>query len=144
MTKDRLRKMMGESIRNERVARNLSIDELAELIGLTPGFVGLIERGKRGATALTLYNLSKIMDLPVDQLFQDPTGVSLKMAEDDPVAAKRTKLYTIAHDLNECELDFLVSVIKNLKTMSNAMNGKAAPKDDGADEDEDETTDVKY
>jgi len=52
MTKLKLRAIIGENVRNERIARDISIDELSEMIGLTPGFVGLIECGQGGAQHL--------------------------------------------------------------------------------------------
>ncbi len=127
MNKDKLRKMIGDNIRNERIKRNLSIDELAELLGLTSGFVGLIERGKRGATAHTLYRLSSVLDLPLDRFFEE-TGSSLSLREkekidkkEEPIISKRSKLNSLIYDLNEIELEFLISVVKSYKTTQNLL-----------------------
>lgn len=45
-------------IREERKLSGFTIEELAELAGLTPSFVGLIERGDRKLSVLTLDKLS--------------------------------------------------------------------------------------
>ena len=70
MTKKALRTIIGENIRQERMARNISLEELAAILGLTSGFVGLIERGQRGATPITLLKLSTAFGLPVDRFFR--------------------------------------------------------------------------
>ncbi|MCD8157346.1 MAG: helix-turn-helix transcriptional regulator [Clostridiales bacterium] len=41
-------RLIGMNIRYERQLRNLTIEELSEIIGIAPGFLGLIERGQRG------------------------------------------------------------------------------------------------
>jgi transcriptional regulator with XRE-family HTH domain len=119
MTKEELRRVIGENIRMERNARDLSLDELAELLHLTPGFVGLIERGKRGATAYTLYKLSEALDIPMEQFFQRDLSQSssLTISEENPLSVKRNKINTIVQDMNEGELDFIISVVKSLRAM---------------------------
>lgn len=39
---------IGAKIREEREKRQLTIEELAEILNIAPGFLGLIERGQRG------------------------------------------------------------------------------------------------
>ncbi|MCL2364421.1 MAG: helix-turn-helix domain-containing protein [Defluviitaleaceae bacterium] len=48
--KQNIRKEMGSRVRVLRKARGLSIDTLSVKLGLTPGHLGLIERGDRGIT----------------------------------------------------------------------------------------------
>ena len=69
MTKERLRILIGENIRRERKSRGITLGELAELMGLTTGFVGLVERGSRGASPHTLLQLATILDISIDDLF---------------------------------------------------------------------------
>ena len=69
INKEQLRITIGNNIRLERLARKISIEELAEQLNLTPGFVGLIERGTRGTSAYTLARLSEIFNIPIDQIF---------------------------------------------------------------------------
>lgn len=123
---------MGENIRNERMARNMSIDELAELLELTSGFVGLIERGRRGATAYTLLKLSDIFGMPIDNIFLKPSSLALSMEEESTrqTKAKRNKISSLVADLSEKELDFLVRMIKGIKS----MNHVRVVQDDNDDE----------
>ena len=119
MTKSRLRVIIGENIRNERIARDISIDELSEMLDLTPGFVGLIERGQRGITSNTLYRISEVFDMPIDTLFRNNVGSSLSFREEplDAGAIKRRKIASFVSGFSDEELEFIISVIKNLRRL---------------------------
>ena len=117
MTKKQLRVMMGMNIRNERKARHLSIEEFAEMLGLTPGFIGLIERGDRGATPYTLYKISDIFEMPLGPLFGDVKKNAVKEPE-SAKKVKRNKISSLAADLTEIEMDFVIQMIKGIKNMN--------------------------
>ena len=116
MTKSEFRKIIGQNIRYERLRRNMSIDELAELLELTSGFVGLIERGRRGATAYNIHRLSEIFGLSVDRLYM-PSNASSKVdiSEDMTSNVKHRRLMSLSYDLNDKELDFLINSVKWLR-----------------------------
>ena len=123
MTKIQIRKMIGANIRFERQSRAMSIDELAEVIELTPGFIGLIERGQRGATTSTLYKISKVFNIPVDQLFvRDKKNENILSAEEDEALSpslklKREKISMLVSNMNDVELDFVVGTIRNIRRL---------------------------
>ena len=121
MTKSRLRIVIGENIRNERIARDISIDELSEMLDLTPGFVGLIERGQRGTTSNTLYRLSEVFNMPIDTLFRNNKGSSLSFGEEslNALAIKRRKVASFISSFNEEELEFIIGVIRSLRRLRN-------------------------
>ncbi len=146
MTKERLRVLMGENIRNERTARNMSIDELAEMLELTSGFVGLIERGRRGATAYTLFKLSEIFNISIDNIFARTSDRQMRFAEEtEPRStdARKNKIYSMINGLTNGELDFLINTIKGIKVMNHTHpfvskdeNEEAAPEPTEAENDE--------
>jgi transcriptional regulator with XRE-family HTH domain len=133
MTKEQLRIRMGENIRNERVSRNMSIDDLAEMLELTPGFVGLIERGKRGATPHTLFKLSDILGIPIDPLFFRAEG-GLSFGEEAINATKvmRGKITSLISNLTEKELQFVIDMVKGVKEMNHTFT--EGMDDDDSDE----------
>ena len=112
---------MGNNIRRERISRNMSIDELAELLELTPGFVGLIERGQRGATPQTLTKLSNVFGISIDSFFAGGDGKNLSVAEEPELGThkKRKKILSLISDLPEKELDFVIQIVKATRAMSN-------------------------
>jgi len=126
--KDRLDEIIGKNIRLERELRRLSRDELAEMMDLTSSHMGLIERGERGATAVTLTKLSHAFGIPVDNLFASPKRGGLSVREesekDSPSAANRKKIQSLITCLNESELEFVVHSIKGVIAMNHKIGGK--------------------
>jgi transcriptional regulator with XRE-family HTH domain len=59
---------LGAEIRTLRVAQGLSQERLADLAGLHRNFIGLIERGQRNPTYLTLVAISNKLDIPLSKL----------------------------------------------------------------------------
>jgi transcriptional regulator with XRE-family HTH domain len=59
---------LGDEIRQCRQARGLSQEELAETAGLHRNFIGLIERGQRNATILTLESLAHALRISLTDL----------------------------------------------------------------------------
>jgi len=112
MTKNELRIVIGNKIRNERISRNMSIIELADLMEQTPGFVGLIERGQRGATAHNLLKLSHIFDLPVDAFYSNKHTETYDVAE-----SLRKKVVAYISDFSEKELQSILLVFKGFRQL---------------------------
>ena len=120
--KVRLDEIIGKNIRLEREARKLTRDELAEMMELTTSHMGLIERGERGATAVTLSKLSRTFDIPVDHLFASPQKGGLTVREDDnsgPMSVRK-KVQSLMTCLNETELELVVHVVKGIIAMDTA------------------------
>ncbi len=55
--------LIGSRLREERKTRRLSIERLAELAEITPSFLGLIERGERKLSVLTLDKLARALHM---------------------------------------------------------------------------------
>jgi len=113
-------KIIGRNIVIERKSRNLTRDELAEMMELTTSHMGLIERGERGATAVSLSKLSKILEIPVDHLFSNPknSGLSIIDTHDATTSASRKKIQSLTICLNQIQLDFISQVIKSVIAMT--------------------------
>jgi len=125
LEKDRLDEIIGKNIRLERESRRLSRDELAEMMDLTSSHMGLIERGERGATAVTLSKLSKAFDIPIDHLFTSPKPGGLSVREEaDVPSPNRKKVQSLMTCLNETELEFVVHTIKGVIAMNHTLGAK--------------------
>jgi len=139
--KDVLDKTIGQNIRAEREVRNLSREELAEILDLTTSHMGLIERGERGATGVTLQKLSRALDTSIDDLFQSRMGKTLNLQDpstDDELDVSRKKIASLITYLTEAELNFVISVIKGLIK----MNHSNPILDDGTDDEIDDEHDA--
>jgi transcriptional regulator with XRE-family HTH domain len=78
--------------------------------------MGLIERGERGATAVTLEKLSLAFSCKIDTLFLEPEKESLRLREerDGNIAANRRKITNLVTRLNEPDTEFVIHVINGL------------------------------
>ena len=56
-----------------RVEKNLSQQELADLVSVTRQTIGLIEKGKYNPTLNLCINISKALDKTLDDLFWEKT-----------------------------------------------------------------------
>ena len=61
---------LGAQIRALREAKGLSQERLADLAGLHRNFIGLIERGQRNPTFLSLVAISTKLGLPLSMLLE--------------------------------------------------------------------------
>ena len=122
LEKDRLDVIIGKNIRLERESRKLSRDELAEMMELTSSHMGLIERGERGATAVTLSRLSKSFDIPIDHLFASPKKGGLSVREDKELGANIKKIHSLITCLDESELEFVIHAIKGIIAMNRDLS----------------------
>ena len=122
LEKDRLDVIIGKNIRLERESRRLSRDELAEMMELTSSHMGLIERGERGATAVTLSRLSKAFDIPIDHLFASPRKNGMSVKEDNDLSANTKKIYSLVTCLNDAEQEFVIHAIKGVIAMNRDLN----------------------
>lgn len=59
---------LGKNIRKYRLARNLSQEKLAELLGVNSKFIGHVERVERNISFRKLIHLAFILDVPLSKL----------------------------------------------------------------------------
>jgi len=116
-SKDRLDRVIGHNIRTERELRKMSRDELAETLDLTVSHMGLIERGERGATAVTLEKLSHVFSIPIDNFFaasDKPAPGGTNEGDKSDLSGNRRKIATLLTRLNEKETEFVIHIIKGI------------------------------
>lgn len=122
MTKKKLMTIIGENIRRERMARNISIEGLAEMLELATGSIGLIERGQRGAALLTLHKVADAFGITIESLFYCDESSCLFPEEDkeslDIRFAKRKRIEHLILDLDDGELDFVIAFIKDMRILN--------------------------
>ncbi|MDR1167315.1 MAG: helix-turn-helix domain-containing protein [Heliobacteriaceae bacterium] len=61
-------KKLGENIRNLRIKKNLSQEELAFKINSARNFIGCIERAEKSPTIITLCRIAKALEVKVENL----------------------------------------------------------------------------
>ena len=63
-------KMLGQNIRQARLAKNLSQENLSNDLDKTLNFVSLIENGKTGLSIPTLVDIGRVLNVNADTLFE--------------------------------------------------------------------------
>ena len=62
---------LGHRLRAARLRAGLSLRELARQADVSPSLVSLIENGKSQPSVATLYTFARLLDVSVDELFED-------------------------------------------------------------------------
>lgn len=76
--KQELAKLIGSNVRYYRNLYNLNHKEqitqatLAETIGVSIGLIGTLESEKQMVSVPVLWNISQVLDVKMDQLFEEP------------------------------------------------------------------------
>ena len=119
----------GINMRKARKELGLTSSDLANFLGLSPAFVGLIERGERTPSIETLLKICDQLGQSVDSM--------MTSAENNPQANKNLKMPTtklerkqraasnMIKTFDSKELGYIIDVMKGLKTL-----GKQKENDD--------------
>ncbi len=63
-------KTFGSRIQELRKKNNLTQSELAERIGLSTNFIGMVERGERNTSVDKIFKLAKAFNISLAQFFE--------------------------------------------------------------------------
>ena len=96
--------LLGERIKFWRQRRNCTQEKLAEKIELTPGFISLIETGKKRASLETLLSISKELEITLNDLL---VGNQITQSTD-----YNTDFAGLISNLNESERNMIFEIIK--------------------------------
>lgn len=70
---------IGKYIRKTRTAKGLRQEDLAEMIGLSPVYVGMLERGEKTASLETLVKISNALEVSTDILLCEVLNTGYKI-----------------------------------------------------------------
>ena len=93
-------------LRELRKVSRLTIERLSELVGVSPSFIGLIERGESGISVENLYRLSQVFGCSMDYIV---TG------GDEPAASRFSGLNSQLCDFSDGEIGFILELSRFLK-----------------------------
>jgi transcriptional regulator with XRE-family HTH domain len=101
---------VGPQLRTVRLAQGLSVTGVAELAGVTKGFLSLAERGKTRVSVPVLLRICEVLEISIGSLFNYPQ---------EPVVHGGVPLYMGGEDLQE----YLLTPIdeKNVQVMRTTM-----------------------
>lgn len=100
-------KYIGENIRIARKSKDLTIDTLSELIGISSSFLGTLERGESSLSVETLIRVCKVLGVSANSIIFD-RNVTLEPSISD----KKDTIMTLLSNATDDELSFLIDYIK--------------------------------
>jgi len=100
-------KHIGENIRIARKSKNLTIDMLSELIGISPSFLGTLERGESSLSVETLIGVCKALGVSADSIIIEQNATPNPYISD-----KKDTIATLLNNATDDELSFLIDYVK--------------------------------
>ncbi len=109
-------KIIGANIRYERKRRGMTIDDFARVIGMAPGFLGLIERGQRGTSMTNLVAIADFFGITMDQLIRQDiaTGSTLNSTKMTKSEKDRKALNSMISVMSDEKIQILTANAKIL------------------------------
>lgn len=101
---------VGRKIREQRKALNITQEELAEMCGVSPSYIGHIERGSRNLSMNTAVQLCSVLNLRLDFLFLDSAEDSSEITN------------CINSALSVCSDEQKKSFLKTIKILAENIN----------------------
>lgn len=62
---------LGRNIKVERIRKYLSQEQFAEMIDMSVSHVSKLEQGLTSPSAIALFKMSKILNIPMEEFFKD-------------------------------------------------------------------------
>lgn len=120
MNDKKLREYAGEIIKQKRIARNMTQNDLAELLGVSYQAISRYEKGDRGVNQMLLMKLVNVFKCSLDDFFpmEERKFYTCNLEEKTLENEKDKELIKLIKSLNDKEKDILINVAKWLKDNS--------------------------
>jgi len=99
-------KHVGKNIRTARKKKNLTLEVLSGLAGVTDSFLGMVERGASSLSIENLIAICDVLDVTPDSLLMEGRG------NDPRPSDKCDTLHTMLKNAADDELDFYINFVK--------------------------------
>ena len=118
---DKKNNYIGKNMRYLRKKMGITLDQFSRDVNIASGFLGLLERGQRGASLENLFKIADYLGVRFDLFVR--TDVSLENPEENteeekPIdtKAEKHKRYIIKKltIMNDDEVDFIYGIIKKI------------------------------
>lgn len=106
--------MLGDRIRQKRKQLEISQEQLSEMCELSPAYVGLIERGVKKLSVVTLVKIANALKVNADYLLGD----SIKYDNSDMIE-KATRMLS---DMDDNEMKYTYELISNTRKFLKKSN----------------------
>ena len=105
--------IIGQRIRNYRIQKNLSQEQLSELASCHPTYIGELEWGEKNATLESIQKVAQALDIPLSQLFE-------KIEEKQNEESIPLQIYDFFSSKNKKEQKYLYQILKEIDDYKNS------------------------
>ena len=105
--------VIGGNIRKERLKRSYSIEEIAFFVGLSPSYMGLLERGLRCPSLRCIFKICDLFNIPPDKLLLEPKQ-GKTISEKSPARATRAEAVELVKSFSKEDIPFISSILRSL------------------------------
>lgn len=102
--------LFGQTIRRERIARNMTLSELGAALGISHQQLQKYETGSNRVSVGMIVKLSDALQLPVESLFADT------VPEPRPDSRNRLRIDKLLEQFDEEELSRVYAILRALKS----------------------------
>lgn len=68
--KNDIKYKLGRNIKAERIRKDITQEEFAEMIDMSLSYVSKLEQGLTSPTAIALFKMSKVLKIPMEKFFE--------------------------------------------------------------------------
>ena len=105
--------IIGQRIRNYRIQKNLSQEQLSELANCHPTYIGQLERGEKNATLESIQKVAQALNIPLSQLFE-------KIEEKQNEESIPIQIYDFVSSKNKKEQKYIYQILKEIDDYKNS------------------------
>lgn len=69
--KNDIKYKLGRNIKIERIRKDITQEEFAEKIDMSLSYISKLEQGLTSPTALVLFKMAKVLDVPMEEFFNN-------------------------------------------------------------------------
>lgn len=106
-------KLLGQRIREQRMAQGMSIEALAEAVSIVPHFLGDIERGLKSPSLDTFIRIVNALNVPADLFVRDKCIPSALVVAND----FGEKLMALTPRQRLAAEEIMTAVLENVKNL---------------------------
>ena len=99
-------KHVGENIRAARKKKDLTLEVLSGLSGVSESFLGMVERGTSSLSLETLISICDALDVTADSLLMEGRETNPRPSD------KLDTLYTMLRNAADEDVEFLINFVK--------------------------------
>lgn len=106
MDKDLLTVQIGERLRYFRQQRHLTLEDLAELTGVSKPMIGQIERGTSNPTVSTLWKIAAGLQIPFASFLTTNPSIKINKVEEQPFFTDDDDLFEVYNTFSSPGIPF--------------------------------------